>query len=248
MQVITPRSARRVPRGSIVLGTLVGAVLLVGGLSIAYLAFGTPFISHFTPAGRLGPTQFVTGMIAWSFALIAPAAFTIAGLARIVIVVDSVASSRPKPTPVSRLAKRLGEEYIVASRLRLPEGRVIPEVVLGPFGAAVIEQLPPAGATRRHGDAWEVRTDRGWMPVENPLDRASRDAERIRSWFTNDDRDFIVKVYAALIAPEGAIERSPSCAVISPDQIQPWLLSLPAQRSLTASRRESIAELLRNPV
>jgi hypothetical protein len=248
MQVITSRTANRVPRGSIILGTLVGAVLLVGGLSVAWLTFGTSFMSRFTPTGHLGPTQFVTGMLAWSFALIAPAAFTITGLARLVVVFDSVASSKPKPTPVPLLAKRLGDDYVVASRLRLPDGRVIPDLVLGPFGAAVIEQAPPAGAIRRHGEAWEVRTDKGWMPLENPLERASRDAERVRSWFTNDDRDFIVKVYAAVIDPNGTLERSASCAVIAPDQIQAWIVGLPAQRSLTASRRESLTELLRNPV
>jgi hypothetical protein len=247
MQVITPPITRRVSFGSIVLGTLVGAVLLVGGLSVGWLAFGTPFINQFTPVGRPGPTQVVAGMLAWSFALIAPATFTIAGLARIVTVVDSVASSRPKPTPVSRLARRLGEEYVVASRLRLPDGRVIPDLVLGPFGAAVIEPAPPSGAIRRHGDAWEVRTDKGWMPLENPLDRATRDAERVRSWFTNDDRDFVVKVYAAVIAADQPLQRTPSCAVIAPKQIEAWIQSLPAQRSLTPSRRESLTELLRNP-
>jgi hypothetical protein len=247
MQVITPRPARRVPRSSIVLGTFVGAMLLVGGLSVGWLAFGTPFISQFTPPGRLGPTQFLTGMLAWSFALIAPAAFLMAGLARLVTVFDSVTSNRPKPTPVARLAKQLGEDYVVASRLRLPDGRVIPDLVLGPFGAAVIEQAPPAAAIRRHGEAWEVRTNRGWMPMESPLDRASRDAERVRSWFTHDDRDFLVKVYAAVIDPDKTLQRSASCAVISPDEVQPWIASLPAQRSLTQSRRGSLTELLRNP-
>jgi hypothetical protein len=248
MQVITPRTTARVPRGTIIVGTLVGAVLLVGGLSVGWLAFGTPFMSHFAPGGRLGPSQFLSGMLAWSFALIAPSAFLVAGLARLVIVVDSVMSSRPKPTPVARLAKQLGEDYVVATRLRLPDGRIIPDLVLGPFGAAVIEQAPPAGATRRHGDAWEVRTDRGWMPMESPLDRATRDAERVRSWFTHDDRDFLVKVFAAVIAPDESLQRTAGCAVITPGQIQAWILSLPAQRSLTPSRRESLTELLRNPV
>jgi hypothetical protein len=248
MQVIMPRPTRRVPRGSIVMGSVVGAVLLVGGLTVGWLTFGTPFISHFTPAGRLGPTQFLTGMLAWSFALIAPAAFLMAGLARLVSVVDTVASNRPKPTPVAKLGRQLGEDYVVASRLRLPDGRVIPDLVLGPFGAAVIEQAPPSGAIRRHGDAWEVRTDRGWMPMESPLDRAARDAERVRSWFTSDDRDFLVKVYAAVIVPDRSLDRTASCAVITPSEIQAWLLSLPAQRSLTPSRREGLTELLRNPV
>ncbi len=247
MQVISPRTGYHGPsRGAIVLGTLVGATLFIGGLVVAYLAFGTPFITRFTPSGRPETTQMVAGMLAWAVALIAPAAFIIAGLARIVAVFDSVASARPRATPVSRLADALGEELAVATRLRLPDGRVIPELVIGPFGAAVIEELPPAGATRHRAGVWEVRTHGGkWAPLENPLDRATRDAERIRRWFASDDQDFLVKVYAAVVAPDTTLPRSPSCAVITKDQIAAWLASLPAQRSLTSNRRERLVEQLR---
>lgn len=247
MQVITPRTARRGPsRGAIVLGTLVGAVLFFGGLVVAWLAFGTPFITRFTPIGRPETTQVVAGMLAWAFALIAPAAFIIAGLARIVAVFDSVASARPRKTPVSRLADALGEDLVVATRLRLPDGRVVPELVIGPFGAAIIEELPPASATRHRSGVWEVRVAGGkWASLENPLERAARDAERVRRWFAHDDQDFLVKTYAAVVAPDTTLPRTPTCAVITKEQIAAWLASLPAQRSLTPSRRARLIEQLR---
>ena len=54
---------------------------------------------------------------------------------------------------------------------------------------------------------------------ENPLDRAVRDAERVRRWFAADDADFVVKVYAAVTGPAPAIERTTACAVVSHDQL-----------------------------
>jgi hypothetical protein len=246
MQVISPRPASAPPRRSIVIGTLVGAVLLIGGLAIAWLTLATPFIEHFTPTGRPGTSQLVFGMVAWAFALIAPATFIIVGLARIVTVFDAVSSSRPRPTPASRLARVLGEEYVVGSRVRLPDGRTVPEIIVGPFGAAVLEELPPPGVSRRHGSTWEVRTREGrWIALENPLERASRDAERVRRWFARDDQDFVVKVYAAVVAPNTSISRTATCAVITGDQIPAWLAGLPPQRSLNESRRERLVELLR---
>ena len=240
MQVIPPRAPGH-DRRAIVVGTLVGAILLVGGLSIAWLAFGTPFIQAFTPAGRPGTSQVVVGMLAWAFALIAPATFIIVGVARIVTVFDGVAGARPRRTPASRLNKVLGEDHVVASRVRLPDGRIVPEMIIGPFGVAVLEELPPAKITRRHGTAWEVRTREGrWLPITNPLDKATRDAERVRAWLGGDEQDYVIKVYAAVVAPDASLPRTATCAVIGTDQIPAWLASLPPQRSLDASRIEGI--------
>jgi hypothetical protein len=245
MQVITPRVPGH-DRRTIVVGTLVGAVLLVGGLCIGWLAFATPFIQAFTPVGRPATSQVVVGMLAWAFALIAPATFVIVGVARIVTVFDAVAATRPKKTPTTRLGKVLGEDYVVASRVRLPDGRLVPEMVIGPFGVAVLEELPPASITRRHGTAWEVRTREGrWLPITNPLEKASRDAERVRSWLGGDDQDYVVKVYAAVIAPDTSLERTATCAVINGNQIPAWLASLPSQRSFEAGRREAIVSRVR---
>ena len=131
----------------------------------------------------------------------------------------------------------------MAARVRLPDGRVVPEVVMGPFGVAVIEELPPPHASRHQNGHWEIRHRGGaWVPVENPLDRASRDAERLRRWLADDDRDHVVKVYAAVVAPDGNVARSPTCAVVAPDELAGWIASLPAQRTLNEDR---LADLVR---
>jgi hypothetical protein len=249
MQVIASSHIRlgRPSRTSIALGATVGAILLVGGLAVAWLTFGTPFISRFTPVGRPGTTEIVAGVLAWTFALVAPSAFILAGIARLATLVDTVVGSRPRATPALRAAKSLPDDYVVVSRFRLADGRIIPDLVLGPFGAAILEELPPSGATRRHGSAWEVRGPEGrWLPLENPLDKAARDAERVRRWLAQDEQDFVVKVHAAVVAPAGAVERTDTCAVITQAQVPAWLRALPAQRSLTPGRRERLVELIRS--
>ena len=73
MQLISATSGPiRRPVGSIVSGTLVGAVLVAGGLSLAYLAFATPLLGMLLPSGRTGPAQVVTGIVVMSIALVAP--------------------------------------------------------------------------------------------------------------------------------------------------------------------------------
>ena len=104
----------------------------------------------------------------------------------------------------SATLKALGElpdDITVANGLTLPDGRGLSELVIGPFGAAVIRELPPAAATRVRGEYWQLRTSRGWIALENPLERATRDAERARRWLSDDD-DFLVKVYSAVVGPD----------------------------------------------
>jgi hypothetical protein len=247
MQVITPASTRRArDRRSRLVGAVIGIVLLAGGLAIGWLTFGTPFLSRFSPIGRPDTSQQVAGVLAWTVALIAPATFIVFGLAKIATIIDAGRTARQARTPVARLARTLGDEYVVASRLRLPDGRLVPELVVGPFGAAVIRELPPSAATRRRGSAWEVRTTDGtWAPLENPLDRAARDAESVRRWLGQHDQDFLVKVYAAVVAHDETIPRTPMCAVVTQGQIGSWLASLPPQRSLTAARMDQLLERLR---
>jgi hypothetical protein len=230
----------------IISATIVGGVLVVGGLGLGWLMIGTSFLSRFMPSGRLEPVEAVVGALAWGVALFAPAAVLVVGGARLASVVDAIVSSRPRPTPAARLAGQLGDEYAVGSRVRMPDGRLIPELVIGPFGAAVIEELPPSRATRHRGSVWEVRGPRGrWLPLENPLERATRDAEAVRRWFAHDDRDFVVKLYAAVVASDQVVDRTPTCAVIQAAQIPAWLLSLPAQRSLSEARRAQLIDHLR---
>jgi hypothetical protein len=245
MQVLAPRVSAAAHRKALVVGTLVGAVLLIGGLSVAYLTFGTPFISRFTPGFQPAPGQVVAGMLAWTFALIAPSAFIMAGAARLAAVVDSVSKVRPRSIVAPRGGSTLSDEYIVTPRLRLPDGRLVRELVLGPFGVAVIGELPPPSVSRHRNGIWEVKIRGRWIAIESPLDRAARDAERVRKWLADDEQDFLVKIYAAVVAPDTTLPRTPACAVITSEQIPAWLASLPPQRSLTQMRREQLIERIR---
>jgi hypothetical protein len=137
----------------------------------------------------------------------------------------------------------------VATQVSIPDGgRAVPELVIGPFGAAVIEELPPPGAVLSRGvRSWEVRVGNGYIrTIDNPLERAARDADRVRTWLTDADTDHVMKVYAAVVGRDQRVERSPSCAVLAPDQVAAWLSSLPPQRSLDEGRRERVARLLRS--
>ena len=96
-----------------------------------------------------------------------------------------------------------------------PDGRPIPELVIGPFGVAIVHELEGARRLRQVGQGWETRTRDGWVPTEGPLEGVARDAERVRHWLANGDLDYVVRVYAALVTTDAAIPRSPLCAVIS---------------------------------
>ena len=77
------------------------------------------------------------------------------------------------------------------------------------------------------------------------MQRASRDAERVRSWLASNDRDFLVRVYAAVVSDDPTMERSPDCAVVPTAELASWLEALPVQRGLTSARREHLVELVR---
>jgi hypothetical protein len=56
----------------------------------------------------------------------------------------------------------------------------------------------------------------------------------------------VVRVFAAVIAPDVSLPRTPTCAVIGRDQLPAWLRSLPQQRSLTEGRRARLAAIVRS--
>lgn len=226
----------------------VGSILVVGASVLAYLIFATGLLGQFMPSGRTTLTQVLVGALAWTFALTAPAGFGLAGLVRVGHAVDRIAARRRWTTPVTRIAHAGDDNHAVATRVRLPDGaRIIPELVIGPFGAAVIEELPPAGAVVSRGSrSWEVRLADGQVHmIDQPLERATRDAERVRTWFAGDDTDHVVRVYAAVVGTDPTVARTPTCAYITPDQVAPWLASLPPQRSLDADRRDRIIRIVR---
>lgn len=245
MEVIA--SSRPVPRTSFVplLGsTMFGTLSIIGGLALGYVAFATPFLQLALPSGRPDAAQTAIGMGMWAVALVAPAGFVLIGANRLARMVATARGRVPRRTTTLKALGSLPHDMTVATGLTLSDGRGVSELVIGPFGAAVIRELPPAAITRIQGDGWQVRTSRGWISLENPLDRAQRDAERVRRWLTDDD-DFLVKVYAAVVGPAPTVARTPQCAVLAPDQLAAWITALPVQRSLNPGRLQRILDVVR---
>lgn len=245
MDVIVP--SRPLQRPSIVpllSGTLFGTLFIVGGLVLAYLAFATPFLRQAIPSGRPDAGQVAIAIGVWAVALVAPAGFVLIGTSRLARLLATARGRTPRRSTTLQALGSLPDDITVAIGLTLPDGRGVSEVVIGPFGAAVIRELPPTAVTRIREESWQVRTSRGWISLENPLDRAVRDAERVRRWLTDDD-DFLIKVYSAVVGPAPAIARTSNCAVLSPDQLAAWISALPAQRSLTEGRQQRVLDAVR---
>lgn len=238
---------RPTPSPTLRLKNLVGllsALLLVAvGLLAGWLVATTPFLSALVTAH---PTtvQTLLGAIGWAAGLSLPVLLTGAGLLRLARSVGALRPRRPR-SPIAQLVAHLPDDHALVEGVRLSDGRRIPAVVVGPFGAAVLEPLPPPGTARRRGDVWELRVGpREFVPMENPLHRATRNAERLRRWLLEADQDHVVRVYAAVVGIEPGLERTPSCAVVPPDQLVAWLAALPAQRSFTTWRRARLVERL----
>lgn len=249
MQVLASSDAQagRPTRRHVVSALGIGLALVAAAAVLIYIVFIGNFLDRFMPAGRPSTFELVAGALAWTFALTAPAGFGLVGLARIVTAFEKWRARRPRITPTVRLRRAFGDDHIVATAVRVPDGRPVPELVLGPFGAAVIEELPPAGAVVSRGvRTWEVRVGKGYIrTIENPLERAAHDAERVRGWLSPEDADYVLKVYAAVVGNDPRVERTPNVAVIAPNQVAEWISTLPVQRSIDASRRERIVKEIR---
>jgi hypothetical protein len=246
MQLIASSHAARPPRAPVIASTLVGGVLLFGGLVLTWLAFATPFLGAVTPT-VVRPTidQMAIGAIIWAVALIAPPSFAIVGAIRLWLVAAAVLR-KPGASAVGRQLAGLGDDCMVAPVAILPDGRRVRNLVVGPFGLAIVSEPPSPKVIRRHGTAWEMRrADGRWVPLEAPVDRASRDAERVRRWIASEERDFVVKVYVALATSDPSVSRTPTCAVVTPDSVAAWIASLPPQRSLNESRLRDLTERVR---
>jgi hypothetical protein len=246
VQLIASPRVARVPIGAAIVGTLVGVVLLAGGVFLGWLTFATPLVSRLTPdAIRPTISQMAIGGVVWGIALIGPPVLAIVGAWRLSRVIRALAI-RPATRVLTRASAELGDEYFAASDIRLPEGRAIRDLVVGPFGLAVLTELPPPRYIRRTGTSWETRAPNGrWLHMENPLERAARDAERVRRWFASTERDYVIKVFAALVTSDPQIARTPNCAVVSVEQVPAWLASLPASRALNPDRRAEVVEQIR---
>jgi hypothetical protein len=246
VQVITSSRAVRPPLGAVVAGTAVGLCLVAGGLFLAWVAFATPVLTGLTPVGgRPTVGQLAIGGAVWAFTLVAPPSFAIIGALRLSRVARAVVA-RPPIRAVRRVSSALGDDYLSAVDVRLPDGRIVRDLILGPFGLAVLTELPPARAMRHRGNSWEIFRPNGrWAHVENPLERTIRDGERVRRWVGSTERDFVVKVYSAVVTDDPTVGRSPGCAVVAPDQIPAWIASLPPSRAMSGDRLAALAEDVR---
>ena len=246
MEVIQPsRFGQRPPIAPLLGSTVIGTVLVVAGVVLAYVAIATPALQSALPTGRPSFGQMAAGALIWAIALIAPAAFVLVGAGRLVRILGAARGRIPRRSTTVRALDGVADDVMVASTITLPDGRTVSELVIGPFGAAVIRELPPAAVTRIREGCWELRLSRGWIRIEDPLDRASRDAERVRRWLGGDDADFVVKAYAAVVGEDPKVTRTTDCAVLTPDQVAPWIGALPPQRTLTEGRRQRIADTVR---
>ena len=232
-------------RLALVRSAVVATLLLAAAASLAWLCISTPLVGRMVPLGRPSDSQAVLGIALWAAVLVVPASLVLLGLSRFAETLEAAAALRPRPLrPVVRAA--LGNDALAATGLRLPGGRRVNELVLGPFGIVVVGEVPPPSVSRNVGPRWEIRDSRGrWIPVEGPLDRAARDAERVRGWLGADDRDFIVKVHAVVVSTDPRVARTPACAVVGPDDLAAWLAALPPQRGLTPGRRARVEQMVR---
>lgn len=228
---------------SVVVTTLLGTGLVAAGLVSAYLTVATPLVSALVPASR-SEQGVALGLAAWSFSLVFGGSLLAAGTSRLAMVVAIVRGAGRTGGPAARALSGATDESVVAGAVIPLDGPPIPEVVVGPFGLAVVHALPSASRIRQSRMGWEVRTDDGWRPITSPLDAAARDADRLRRWLNLNDMDFVVRVYAAVIVSDQAAQRTAGCAVLRPDQIEAWLASLPRQRTLTQGRRERLVGML----
>jgi hypothetical protein len=250
MQVLVSNRSRagRPSRLGVATAALAGTAAITASAALLYLVFGANFVDRFMPTGRPTTYELIAGALAWTFALTAPAGFGLIGVARLFTAYERWRARRPRVTPALRLRRAIGDDHVVATGVRLPDGsRTVPELVLGPFGAAVIEELPPAGAVMSRGvRSWEVRVGNGQIrTIENPLLLAGHDAERVRSWLSPDDADHVLKVYAAVVGSDARVERTPSVALIAQSQVAEWLSSLPPQKSIDAGRRDRLVKQVR---
>ena len=243
----TPVRARQPGFGflAVTAPAVVGLAWLGIAAAAAWLVFATPLTARLLYLGADGPLAAVMGAVTLAVALTAPAAFAIVGIARLGGAAGQARAAGRATPPVARMADLLPEGCHVIPRIRLPDGRRIPDVVVGPHGVAFFEMLPPPSASRRTGERWEVRfADRTWRPVENPLHRAARDADRVRRHLEAQERDFVVRVQAAVLGDPGAVGRTDGCSVVAPDDVPAWLAALPAQRGLTPDRLAHVREIL----
>ena len=136
----------------LVSGTLVGAALVAVGLGFAFLVVETPLVSRLVPSGRSGSTGFAGTDLSSgrSPSSRGPACRWPGptGWRRPSPPCGPVPTAEPRSSGCCRACPRTS---MVATDVMPNSGRPIPELVVGPFGVAVVHELGPREAIRRVG-------------------------------------------------------------------------------------------------
>ncbi|HEY2887800.1 MAG TPA: hypothetical protein VGJ17_04245 [Candidatus Limnocylindrales bacterium] len=249
MEVIRPDAGYRPSERALAVARLIGALYLVTGVCLAWLTLATPFVAVFAARGRAFADETAFNTLGWLVAVALPATCLLVGAHRLVGFTELPNPFRTRRDPLAGLGSSLGTAYVAIRGLVLPGGRQIASVLVGPPGIVVLGQLPRAGQARPVGNHWEARvSDDEWIPIENPLERAARDAEAVRRWLLAEDHDFAIKVYAAVIASDQPVARTAATAVVERSQVATFLANLPPHRTFTADRRKQVLDRIRRGV
>ena len=225
-------------------GTLAGVGLVAAGLVLAFMAIATPLVSRLMPGTGAGSSSVSLAMLVWALAIVAGGSLLVSGADRLAASMAGVRARARRPSAMTRMLATLPDEVVALTGIATRDRRPVPQLVVGPFGVAVVHELPSAETARRAGSSWEIMTTHGWAPTDNPLDLAARDADRVRYWLSEGDLDFVARVHAALVTSDPSLPRSAGCAVITLEQVPAWIAALPRQRSLSEGRRQRLLALV----
>jgi hypothetical protein len=237
LSLVADRSTR--PPGSLLGETLVGTSLVLLGVWLVCIALTTRVVAVLAATVGPGAAGPAIGLLAWTAMLAAPAGLVLLGTDRLARMLATVRAGIGRRRPDSLAT--LPHDVAVIRGVRLDDGRPTPTLLVGGFGVAVVHGVPGAG-TRRN----DQRVERAGLDPVDPRDPVTRDAERLRRWLGQREVDFVVRVYAAMIASDDTLTRSAACAVVTAEQLTAWIGSLPRQRSLTMERRTRLVSLLRD--
>ncbi len=247
MEVIRAQARRRPSARTLAIARLIGALYVITGLVVAYLTLTTPFVDVFTAHGRTVASENSYRALGWLMALGLPAICLLLGTNRILEFADIQNPLAARRDPLAGLGAGLGADYVVVRELALPGGRHIPALIVGPPGMVVVGALPRIRDARPMDGRWEARVgDSQWIAIENPLERAARDAEAVRRWLEADEHGFVVKVYTALIARGEAVPGNATTAVLARGDVADFLARLPPHRTFSADRRRQVLDRVRS--
>jgi hypothetical protein len=203
-------------------GTLVGALLVIGGLWLAYVAWSTPILAAISAAVRPDASASQPGILMLAFALAVPASFVVVGTNRLARTAGAV--RRMWRHRGDRLSRVLPDGVELVRGLTLDDGRPGPTLLVGAFGlVAVVESK---------------------VVTEDDIATIARDADRVRHWLTQNDQDFVVRVHPAVIGQTAEVERPRGCALLTIEEVPAWLDGLPKQRSLSEARLVRLVKMV----